>query len=223
MESPFNKLPLVVVGLALVIAGIEIALQMAHAGLIGGARGVGWREVAFEDYGVFNSVWEQLVSRRYFPWEHMRRFLTYPLFHAGFQHAIFVVVFILAMGNFVGRVFHPLAVLAIFWLASITGALAFVVVFDYQYVFIGGFPGAYGLIGAFTFLLWVDLAGRAENQMRAFTLIAILMGIQVLFGFIRFDFGNVLAELVGFATGFFASFLLAPGGWSRAIAKLRQR
>jgi hypothetical protein len=50
---------------------------------------------------------------------------------------------------------------------------------------IGGYPGVYGLIGAFTFLMWVDAGMRGENQMRAFGLIGALLAIQILFGVIQ--------------------------------------
>ena len=42
---------------------------------------------------------------------------------------------------------------------------------------LGGFPAAYGLIGAYTMLLWTALAGTGDTQLKAFSLIAILMGL----------------------------------------------
>ena len=46
----------------------------------------------------------------------------------------------------------------------------------------GGFPGVYGLIGAFSFLIWVKLAGTGVNQLRAFSLIGALMVFQAIYG-----------------------------------------
>ena len=87
---------------------------------------------------------------------------------------------------------------------------------------VGGFPAVYGLIGAFTFLMWVRQAATGGSQWRAFTLIGVLMGVQMFFGAI---YGGVawVAELAGFATGFLLSFVVAPGGWNRVMDRLRNR
>jgi rhomboid protease GluP len=79
-------------------------------------------------------------------------------------HAAFVVVFILAIGKMVAEVFSPIAFVAIFWVSAIFGALAYVVLLDSPFPLIGGYPGVYGLIGAFTFLMWVDAGMRGESQ-----------------------------------------------------------
>ena len=78
------------------------------------------------------------------------------------------------------------------------------------------------LIGAFTFLLWRRLATLGSNQTRAFTLIAVLMGLQLLFGLFFGLHSDWLADLGGFVCGFLLSFLLVPGGWARVLARLRQ-
>jgi membrane associated rhomboid family serine protease len=111
----------------------------------------------------------------------------------------------------------------VFWASAIFGALAYVLLLDSPYPLIGGYPGVYGLIGAFTFLLWIDAARRGDNRMRAFGLIGALLAIQLLFGVINGDFGNVTADLSGFVAGFLLSFLVSPGGWRRALDRLRQR
>ena len=45
-----------------------------------------------------------------------------------------------------------------------------------------------------------------------------LLAIQMLFGVIQGDFGNVVAEFSGFVAGFAMSFLIGPGGWRKALA-----
>ena len=222
-QSPFNKLPRVVVALAVVIGGLEVLFQLSGLGLLGGAAGAGWRQGAIEQFAVFDRVWHWMATNSIWPWEHLRRFLTYPLIHDDAMHAVFVIVFVLAMGNMVASVFHPLAVLAIFWVSSMAGALGFVLILDEGRQLVGGFPGAYGLIGAFTFLLWANLVAQHANQYRAFSLIAILMAIQIGFGLLSGQFGRAVSDLVGFGAGFLLSFLVAPGGWSRLLARLRQR
>ena len=221
--SPFNALPPVVVALAAVIAGLEGLFQLATAGFLGGQGGVGWRLAAFQDYAVLDEVADWMIANGVFPPEQLLRFLTYPLIHGGFVHAAFVVVFILAIGKMVAEVFSPLAFVAIFWASAIFGALGYVLILDSPYPLVGGYPGVYGLIGAFTFLMWVDASRRGDNRMRAFGLIGALLGIQLIFGVIQGDFGSVTADLPGFAAGFLLSFVVSPGGWQRLREKLRHR
>jgi rhomboid protease GluP len=221
--SPFNVLPPVVVALAVVIAGLEAMFQLATAGVLGGQGGVGWRLAAMQDYAVLNEVADWMLANGRFPPDQLLRFLTYPLIHGGFVHAAFVVVFILAIGKMVAEVFSPLAFVAIFWVSAVFGALAYVLLLDSPFPLVGGYPGVYGLIGAFTFLMWIDAGQRGENQMRAFGLIGALLAIQIVFGVIQGDFGNVVADLSGFVAGFLMSFIVSPGGWQRALNRLRQR
>jgi rhomboid protease GluP len=221
--SPFNALPRVVVALAAVITGLELMFQLATAGFLGGQGGVGWRLAAMQDYAVLDEVADWMIANGRYPPEQLLRFVTYPLIHGGFVHAAFVVVFILAMGKMVAEVFSPLAFLAVFWVSAIMGALAYVLLLNSPFPLIGGYPGVYGLIGAFTFLMWVDAGMRGENQMRAFGLIGALLAIQILFGVIQGDFGNVVADVSGFVAGFLMSFVVSPGGWQRVMRRLRQR
>lgn len=222
-QSPFNALPPVVVGLAMVIAAVEIVFQLGATGFVGDASAIGWRLNGLRDYAFFASVWERMVELGQFPVEHMLRFVTYPFIHGDFLHATFAVVIVLAIGKAVGEVFSPLAFLAVFFVSAILGALIFAAVTWTDAPLYGAYPGAYGLIGAFTFLLWVQLAAVGADQMRAFTLIGFLMAFQLVFGLL---FGSDLtwvADIAGFAVGFGLSFIVSPGGWARVLAKLRNR
>lgn len=221
--SPFNALPPVVIALAVVIFGLELMFQAATAGLLGGQGGIGWRLGAMQDFGVFNATWDWMINTGQFPTEHLVRFIAYPLIHGSFLHAGMVVVFILALGKMVAEVYSVLAFLAVFWISAIVGALGFVVILDSEYPLIGGYPGVYGLIGAFTFLMLMRAEVQGSGQMRAFSLIGMLLGIQLLFGLLNGDFGNVVADFSGFATGLVLSFVVSPGGWGRLLARMRQR
>jgi membrane associated rhomboid family serine protease len=151
------------------------------------------------------------------------RFVTYPFVHVSFTQMIFVVVFVLALGKMVGEVISSAAVATIFFAASVAGALVYAMLLDDPRPLAGGFPGAFGLIGGYTFILWVGYGAVGANQFRAFTLIGILMGIQLIFGLL-FTVGNFwLAEVAGFLTGLALSPLLVPGGFGRLLARLRQR
>ena len=61
-ESPFNVLPPVVVALTLLILAIEAMFRLADFGIIGGARGVGWRIAALEDYAFSSAVMDAIFS-----------------------------------------------------------------------------------------------------------------------------------------------------------------
>lgn len=221
--SPFNALPPVVVALAVVIFGLEVMFQAATAGLLGGQAGVGWRLDAIRDYGVFNEIAAFMWQNGIYPPEDLLRLVTYPLIHVGFVHAAFVVVFILAIGKMVAEVFSPLAFAALFLGSSIAGAIGFVTLMNSPFPLVGGYPGVYGLIGAFTFLLWLEASLRGGNRYRAFGLIGALLAIQLIFGLFQGEFGSVVADLTGFAAGFLMSFVLSPGGWRRVLARLRAR
>ncbi|WP_172298771.1 rhomboid family intramembrane serine protease [Pseudoruegeria sp. HB172150] len=222
-ESPFNALPPVVVVLALAIFGVEAALQLGERGLIGGPAAIGWRIDLIQRFSVVGEVFRQMWDLGIWPPEHVMRLVTYPFVHASFTHAIFVIVFILALGKMVGEIFAWWAVLAVFFGASIAGGLVYAFVLSTPYPLIGGYPAAYGLIGAFTFLLWIRLAYTGGPQINAFYLIGMLMGIQLLFS-LFFEVGmDWVAELTGFCAGFLLSFVVSPGGWQRVMSRMRQR
>jgi membrane associated rhomboid family serine protease len=222
-ESPFNSLPPVVVLLAMVIAAVEIVLQAGESGFVGGPTAVGWRLTAFEDYAFLPGVWDAMREAGLYPSHHMLRFVTYPFLHGSFTHAAFAVVIVLALGKAVGEVFSAPAFLAVFFLSSIFGALVYGTLVSVNAPLIGAFPGGYGLIGAFTFLLWTQLTAVGANAMRAFTLIGVLLLFQLIFG-VLFGAGyDWIADVAGFVAGFLMSFIVSPGGWARVLEKLRRR
>lgn len=221
--SPFNNVPIAAVIIALVMGAVELVLQAASLGLAGGAQGIGWRIMAFQEYAFFGSIWDQMWDLGLYPFEHMIRFVTYPFLHGTFFHAAFAIVIVLAIGKVVGEVFSTLAFFAVFFAASIIGALVFATVTNSDVPLIGGYPGGYGLIGAFTFLLWTRLTLLGENSARAFSLIGFLLAIQLVFAVIGGGSPDWIADVAGFAVGFTLSFVVSPGGWSRVKDRLRQR
>ena len=220
---PINPLPAGVVLLALPMVFVEIAFLAGTEGFVGGPAAVGWRLDAIESYGFFAILFDVMAqSGRWVPAE-LLRFLTYPFVHWGFVHMVMVLVFLLALGKMVGEVMGSFAVIAIFFGSAVLGALLYAVVTNDARPLIGGYPGVYGLIGGYTFILWVHAKATGGPQHRAFSLIAVLLGIQLLFGLL-FDTGlDWIAEVGGFAAGFGLSFLVSPGGWARVVAMLRQR
>lgn len=221
--APLNPLPPVVWLLALPIIAMEVVFNLASAGFVGGATGVGWRLDAMQRFAFAPDFMREMIANGYYPPEHLMRLISYPLVHGNFTHALFVVVFLLALGKMVGEVFRAWAVLVVFFGAALAGALAYTALPMIHTALLGGYPAVYGLIGAFTFLLWTNLAGTGSSQYRAFSLIGFLMGIQLLFGLLFGGGWDWVAELAGFFTGFFLSFVVSPGGWARVRQKIRQR
>ncbi|MFC2969297.1 rhomboid family intramembrane serine protease [Acidimangrovimonas pyrenivorans] len=220
---PFNPLPWVVWLLVLPIVAMEVVFGLGASGIAGGPAAIGWRNEAVQWFGFNSSFLQWMIENGTFPPALLLRFVTYPFVHGSVTHAVFVAVFLLALGKFVGEVFRPLAVLAIFFCSAIVGALAFGLLAGPSQWLFGGYPADYGLIGAFTFLLWTRLGETGQNQYGAFSLIGFLMGIQLIFGVFFGSRPDWIADLAGFFTGFALSFLVGPGGWQRALAHLRQR
>ena len=222
-ENPFNALPPVVVALALAIFAVEAAFQLGARGIVGGPGAVGWRLAAVQDFAVIGGVFDQMWALNVWPAEHLLRLVAYPFVHASFTHALFVIVFVLALGKMVGEVVSWFAVLVVFFGSAVAGALVYAWALDDPIPLIGGFPAAYGLIGAFTFLLWARLRDTGGPQGRAFLLIGLLMGIQLMFGLLFGGGRDGGADLAGVATGVAQCCLVTPGGWARVVGRLRQR
>lgn len=220
---PLNPLPPVVWLIALPIIAMEVVLALAANGLVGGPSGIGWRLDAIQRFAFSPDFLRQMIEEgRYTP-DGLLRMVAYPLVHASFTHALFAVVMLLALGKMVGEIFHWWAVLAVFFGAAMVGALVYTLVPVTKMALLGAYPPVYGLIGAFTFLLWVRLAAVGANQNRAFLMIGFLLGTQLVFGLVFGGGLDWIADLAGFATGFFLSFVVSPGGWGRVRERLRQR
>ena len=223
--NPFNALPPLVVALALVIAGVELIFQAGASGFVGGPGAVGWRLTALETWSVREDVWDWMVRTRQVPLTEAARLFAYPFVHAGFTHAAMVCVFVLALGNVVAPFYPGWRLLVIFFGAALGGAVVYLLVFDARAPLYGGYPPAYGLIGAFTYLTQRGLT-RADPS-RAFLLIGLLLAIQPVFGLLLArNFGWVpdwSADLGGAATGYLIAMLLFPGAVRRLRNRLRQR
>jgi membrane associated rhomboid family serine protease len=226
---PLNPLPPVVWALALPMIAVEVAANAGASGVIGGPDAIGWRSQLVQLFGFAPDYLRWMIETRQAPLDGLTRLVTYPLVHASVGHALFVVVILLALGKFVAEVYRWWAVLATFFLATIAGALAFAAVPMAHSGLLGGYPGVYGLIGAYSFLLWVRLVGSGENQMRAFRLIGFLLIFQVIIAVVGIVWYGVeqgttwefVADIAGFVTGFLVAFVVSPGGWTRVRAKLR--
>ncbi len=222
-QSPVNPLPPVVTALFLLLVGVEATLWFGAQGIVGGPAAVGWRLDAIQRYAFSPDIFDWMVSNGVYPAEHMIRFVSYLFVHYNFTHALFGGVLLLAMGKMVGEVFSGWATLAIFVVSGAVGALGYAVILDASTPLLGSYPGVYGLIGAFTFLLWTSLGEVGAPQARAFSLIGMLVAIQLGFNLILGGSPDWVADVIGFGAGFLMSFALIPGGWQRIREKIRRQ
>ncbi|MEC7795573.1 Rhomboid family protein [Pseudooceanicola nitratireducens] len=222
-ERAVNPIPPLILALFVVAMGVEVMFQLGTRGIIGGPSAVGWRQAALTDYGFQGQYARFMVETGQLRPEFLLRFVSYPFVHLSFTQALIAGVMLLALGKFVGEIMHPFAVFVLYVLSTIGGALAmWALAGDSEWLF-GGFPPVYGLIGGFTYLLWVRLGAVGASQVQAFRLIAVLAGLQFLFG-VLFGFApDWPADLGGFVFGFALSPLLVPGGLSALVTRLRKR
>ncbi len=222
-EAPMNPLPPVVWLILLPIVAMEVALSAGGLGVAGGQAGIGWRSEALQRFALSPVMLDQMWQSGQVSADYLMRFLTYAFVHGNLTHAIFAAVFILALGKFVGEVFRGWAVAAVYLGAVLAGGLAYSLVPGLEVALYGAYPGAYGLIGAFTYILWAKLGAQHAQRGRAFSLIGFLLGIQLLFGVIFGGAPDWVADLAGFAAGFLLSFAVAPGGPAHLLRVIRQR
>ena len=221
-QSPINPMPPVIVALFLFMMGIEVVFYLGARGLVGGPEAIGWRQEALQRYAFSGDIFDWMLANGIWPAEHLIRFVSYMFLHGGFTHALFAGAMFLALGKMVGERFSSLATLLVFISSGVVGALAYGLVLNNPVPLIGAFPGVYGLIGAFTYLMWVRLGEIGEAQARAFTLIGVLLGIQLLFGFLFGGRGDWLADVAGFVNGFVLSVVVSPGGWAKLRARMKR-
>jgi len=222
-HSPVNPLPPAVMLLVLIMVLAEAAFALGARGLLGGAEAVGWRSAAIRDYGFSNRAVAWMLENGVVRWDYLLRLVTFPFVHFSFTHMVFAGVMTLALGKFVGERLNQLAVLGLFFGSAMLGALVYALILPDGPGLVGAFPGVYGLIGGFTYLLWVQLGQVGAQQYRAFSLIGVLLLLQLVFGLLFGARPMWIADVAGFCWGFVLCVVLVPGGWRRLRARLRHR
>ena len=222
-QPPVNPLPPAVVAFFVVIAGIEAVLSLAEAGLIGGREAVGWRLGLIQDYGFSGDIFDWMVTNAMWPVDEVLRVFTYQFLHLSFAHGLFAMVLLLALGKMVAETMGQVTFVGLFVLSGVGGALIYGLLLNDPVWLVGAYPGVYGLIGGYSFVMWRTLGAQGAPQHRAFSLIAILMGIQLLWGVFVHVGTTWVAELAGFVCGFGLSFVLAPGEWRKIRERIRRQ
>lgn len=220
--SPMNPLPPAVWLLFIAVALPELIFSAGEAGFIGGPAAVGWRLNSLNAFAFSGDAFDFMVRNARLLPEHLLRFVTYPFVFTSFTSCLFAGVLLLAMGKMVGDILGGWAVILMFVLSGIFGAVVFGLLTNQPWLF-GAYPSVYGLIGTYTFLYWQKQVMTGGPQGQAFMLIGVLMGVQLVFGAL-FQVGySWVAELAGFVVGFALTAIVVPGGVTRVLAVLRRR
>ncbi|WP_240453831.1 rhomboid family intramembrane serine protease [Chachezhania antarctica] len=221
-EPAVLPMPPVVAALFIVLIGIELAFFLGTQGIVGGPGAVGWRLAAVQRFGFSGDILWWMIETGRWPANHMIRFVSYPFVAASFTNALVAGVMLLALGKMVAEVFGAISMLLIFFVSSAVGALAYGLLAGDPYPLLGSFPAVYGMIGGYTYLMWRSLEIVGASQLRAFSLIAVLMGVQLGFGLFFDVQKDWIADLAGFLSGFVLSIVLAPGGLRALLARIRR-
>ena len=217
----FNPMPPVVVALFAVIAVVELWFTLGP-NFVGGTDTVAWRMQAIERFGVNPQVVQWMIETNLYPLDHIARFVSFSFIHSSMLNTAVSCALFLAMGKMVGSAFPSTALLVFFLGSALVGAVVFSFAAPDGGWLFGSFTGIYGLIGAYTFMMWLTFRVHKAPQGQAFHLIAFLMGIQLLFGMIFGGNSTWIADLFGFLTGFVLSFFFIPGGLSHVLELLRK-
>ncbi|MFM7332847.1 MAG: rhomboid family intramembrane serine protease [Tabrizicola sp.] len=221
---PLNPLPPIVWVLSLPLIAMEVVFQLQAAGLAGPAQGSNWRTEAFFRFALSPQLLHQQWETGGHPYVELHRLISYTLVHGSFTHAIFAIVMLLALGKWVGEVFRWWAVLVVVLGSTAVGAICYgLLIPGLTAPLIGAYPAVYGLIGAFTFMIFTNLSRVGANKWRAFSLIGALLLVQFVFGVMFGGGWEWVADVTGFAAGFLLSFVVSPGGFQQVIDQLRQR
>jgi membrane associated rhomboid family serine protease len=205
---------------------MEVVIGLAGLGIVGGAEGGFWRIEAIQRFAFLPELARLMAETGAWTEGGAVRFLSYPFVHRGLIDAVFMVALTLALGKVAGEALGSTGFMAVFFGAAIAGGAAAAFVLTGVEALIGGFPAAYGLIGAFTFLLWARLGQLGGPRARAFGLIGMLVGLQIVFGLALgglAGLAGLVPDLAGFAAGFVLAPFFVPGGMARIVAALRRR
>ncbi len=212
---PINPLPPLIAVLACAIVGIELLFQLGHYRIVGGASAFGWRINALQDWAFQGSLLEYAYQTGRLGTEAAVRIFTYPFVNESFHPAFFGSVLLLALGTAVSKVYPGWAVVLVLVLSTVTGAVVFTIAEGGDRLLTGDFPAVYGLLGLYTWSLWINAEPGTSERWQAFRLVGLLTTLQLLALAIYGRGSNLLGELSCFVLGFVVAFVVGPGSRER--------
>ena len=222
-EPVFGKMNPAIVALAFVIGGLELLFLAGEQGWLGGSGDIASRRYAIIDYGFWSQNFKAMVLDGKIDSSVLVTFITYPLIHLSFTHALISVAFILAVGNTISRIFGPVRLLLSFFVPGIVGAFVFGIASNSQFPLVGATPAVFGFVGTFGAMV-VHSFDRTEPA-RATRLLAIpvfLLAVPTLFNILLGDTEIWKADLAGFAVGYITATFSLPGGIGSLFRMLRE-
>jgi rhomboid protease GluP len=222
-ESPLNPLPAMVWLFILVIAGVELALVLGAYGWIGPPEALGWRIMLLERFGYSSAVQVWMLESHHAPLRHLWRYVTFGFVHGQTMGAFFTIVILAALGKYLAEPMGNLRFAALALVPPVLAAVLFGLIMqdDATGWLAGGMVMIFGLVGAFTWRRWDLAQGDRASQMRAFSVIAVLLVARLGFGLLAETGSGWIAEIGAFGFGFGLAALIAPGQWTRIRARLR--
>ena len=211
VNSPLiNPLPPVILIITLLLVVVEIIFQIVEAGLLSSFSNEITRNNVIVNYAFFGSLQDWMISNLNFEWSFLFRYLTFPFIHFNFLQTVIAIVMFLALGKMVCEVYNGFLFLILIISSSFCGAFFYGLLLNDQFPLVGAFPAIYGLIGAYTYLLWVSMKFLGAQSANAFILVAVLLGIQIIFKVVFNGSNDWVADLFGFLTGFLFASLIQP-------------
>ena len=211
VNSPLiNPLPPVILIITLLLVVVEIIFQIVEVGLLSSFSNEITRNNVIVNYAFFGSLQDWMISNLNFKWSFLCRYFTFPFIHFNFLQTVIAIVMFLALGKMVCEVYNGFLFLILIISSSFCGAFFYGLILDDQFPLVGAFPAIYGLIGAYTYLLWVSMKFLGARSANAFILVAVLLGIQIIFKVVFNGSNDWVADLFGFLTGFLFASLIQP-------------
>ena len=200
-----ERVPLVLIWLAVFLTLPELILQAADLGLIGSAR---WRPLAYQNF----AFWVGLLQdwRPNYALQPYAMFVTYSVLHGGLGHLVGNLAALAVLGPIVVEQAGPRGFLAVWILSVLGGAVAFGLLSSSPQPMVGASGALFGLAGA-----WLAWDGQEARRLRAplWPVLGRMAGLVLLNGVLWVLQGGQLAwetHLGGFAAGWIWAMWVAP-------------
>lgn len=194
--DPFRPLPRSLVALALVIAGIELVLELSDRGLLSDP---GLRSRVY----MVGAFWSGLLhgARPVFDLQPWTMFLTHAFLHGGFLHMAMNLAVLLGLGRFTADRYGDWTVLPSFLVSAAAGGLAFGLLTGDPTPMVGASGAVFGFIGIWTVWDWRRLARAGASVRPVVTRVLALAAMNAIFFFGLSGMLAWQAHLGGFLAG----------------------